>query len=355
MTSQSVLNISWGTIFKVIIAAIAIYIIFLIQNIIIWFIFALVIAILFNYVIDILEKKKIPRILSATFLYLSIFALISFFIYKTAPIILSEFKDFAQNFPIYLQRISPLFEKIGIDALKNTDALLNTLQNNLDSASASVLNALFSIFGGASSTILVIAIAFFISVERNFIERALSLFAPKKYKDYMFRLWGRSKRKVSGWFITRIIGVLFVGGATYLVLSLLNVKYALLLSILAGMFDIIPVIGPVVAGAALVTVVALSSLGQAMFVGITLVIIQLLENNLLFPILFRKFVGLSPVLVIVALAVGAKLWGVAGAVLAIPLAGVVFEVLRDYLKKMRKDEQEIVQAVAVDVPSQLEL
>ncbi len=340
MNNQSVLNISWGTISKIIVATIAIYIIFLIQNIIIWFIFALVIAILFNYVIDALAKKKVPRILSAAFLYLCVFALISYFIYKTAPVILNEFKDFAQNFPSYLRRVSPLFEKIGIDALKNTDALLSTLQGHLNSASASVLNALFSIFGGASSTILVIAMAFFISVEHNFIEKVLVLFAPKKYKDYLFKLWGRSKRKVSGWFITRMIGVVFVGGATYLVLSLLNVKYALLLSIIVGVFDIVPVIGPIVAGAALVTVVALSSLMQALFVGITLVIIQLLENNLLFPVLFRKFIGLSPVLVLIALAVGAKLWGVAGAILAIPLAGVVFEVLKDYLKRMRKDEKD---------------
>ena len=66
-------------------------------------------------------------------------------------------------------------------------------------------------------------------------------------------------------------------------------------------------------------------------------IIQLLENNLLFPILFNKLAGLPPVLVLTAFAIGAKLWGVLGAILAIPLAGVIFEILKDYLEKRKRD------------------
>ncbi len=340
MKEQAVLNISWGTISKIIVAVIAVYILFTVKDIIVWFIFALVLGILFNYVIDILEKKKIPRILSALLLYLAVFALLGFFIYKTAPILLNEFQDFAKNFPQYLQKISPLFERFGVEAFRNTDALLKTLQANLDKASVSIINAIFSIFGGAASTILVLTMAFFISLEKNFVEKILGTFSPKRHKEHLFRLWDRAKQKVSGWFITRVIGVLFVGGATYLVLSLFNVKYAFILSIMAGLFDLVPIIGPVVAGAVIVSVVALTSLFQALFVAIAFIVIQQLENNLLFPILFKKFLGVSPVLVLIALAVGGKLWGIAGAILAIPLAGVVFEVLKDYLKKLRKDESD---------------
>ena len=263
---QATLNISWGAISKTIIAVIAIYILFIIKDIVIWFIFALVIGILFNYLVDILEKKRIPRILSATFLYLCVFAFLSFFIYKTTPILLNEFQDFVQNFPTYLQKISPVFEKFGINALKDTQTLLSTLQNSLDQAGASVVSALFSIFGGASSTILVLAMAFFITVEQKFFERALGAFAPNKYKNYLSTLWNRSKRKVCGWFLTRMIGILFVGGASYLVLSLFNVKYAFILALVAGVFDLVPIIGPIVAGTLITLIVAISSPIQALFV-----------------------------------------------------------------------------------------
>lgn len=333
---KSSLNISWAGIAKVAIAIVALYVLFIVQDIIVWFLFAFIIGTLFNYLIDILEKKKIPRIVSAIVLYFSIFALLSFFIYYTAPIMKSELGELDVKIPEYLQRISPLFEKIGIEAFQNTETFFHTVKVRLESMSGSVSSALFSLFGGATSTILVLVMAFFISIERRFVERILGAFAPRRYRDYCFNLWARAKKKVSGWFITRIIGVIFVGASTYAVLRLFNVKYAFILAVLAGLFDLVPIVGPVAAGLAMFFFISLSSLGQAIFVGVAFTIIQLLENNLLFPILFKKFVGISPVLVLIALAVGGKMWGIAGAILSIPLAGVLFEILRDYLHRAHR-------------------
>ena len=130
----------------------------------------------------------------------------------------------------------------------------------------------------------------------------------------------------------------------------------MILAILAGLADIVPIIGPIIAGALMGTVVALSSLTQALFVVLAFVVIQLLENNLLFPVLFKKFMGVSPVLVLIALAVGGRLWGVSGAILAIPLAGVFFEVLKDYLKKLHQQEEGTAELASVNYsPPQLDL
>lgn len=342
----SILTFSWAAIFKIIVAVIFLYIFYLLKDLVIWFIFAVIIAILFNYLIDILEKKKIPRIISATVLYLLVFAFISFFIYQTAPLFLNELTDFAERFPQYLQRVSPLFEKIGIEAFKDTNTLLQTLRGNINEASASLISALFSIFGGAAATVLVVSMAFFISLEKQFVKRVLGAFAPVIYQEYLFNLWGKSKQKVSGWFITRMIGVLFVGASAYIVLRILGVEYAFTLSLLAGIFDLVPIIGPLVAGVVIVLIVALVSLPKAIFAGVAFVIIQQLENNLLFPMLFKRFTGLSPVLVLLSLAVGGAIWGPAGAILAIPLGGVFFEVLKDYLKRIKKDKEKALQEQA---------
>lgn len=334
--NQSILNISWGTIFKIFVAVILMYIIYAIRDIIVWFVFALMISILFNFAVDFFEKKRIPRIVSATFLYLAVFALLSFFIYETAPVLLSEFKDFAKNFPNYLNKISPIFERFGVESFRTTESLVQAVQDSLEAASGGILSALFSIFGSASASILVIIMAFFISIEKRFIEKILRAFTPPGKKDYVFSLWESAKKKVSGWFITRIIGVLFVGFATFLVLTILNVKYALLLAVFAGVLDFLPIAGPIVAGFFLTVMVALASPWQGLFVLIAFIIIQQLENNLIFPLLFKKFIGISPVIVLLALSIGGILWGITGAILAIPLAGVLFEVLKDYLLKLRK-------------------
>ena len=339
--NQPVLNISWGTIFKILIVVILGYVLFVIKDILVWFIFALMIGILFNFVVDYLARKKIPRVLSALVLYLAVFALLSLFIYKTAPILLVEFKDFAVNFPGYLSKISPVFEKFGVESFKSAESLIQATQDNLELAGKSIFNALFSIFGGASASILVIIMAFFVSIEKRFVERVLAAFCPEGKKEYVFHIWEKAKSKVSGWFITRIIGVLFVGSATFLTLSILNVRYAFLLALLAGILDFLPIVGPIVAGAFITILVALSSPLQALFVLVALILIQFLENNLIFPLLFKKFIGISPVLVLIALAVGGKLWGVTGAILAIPLAGVLFEVLKDYLAKTRQEKANV--------------
>ncbi len=338
--SQQAITISWGTILKILAAVICLYILYLIKDIIVWFVFALIIGILFNFIIDFLEKKKIPRVAATIILYLGIFAALSFFIYKTAPILLSEIKGFSQNLPQYLQRISPFFEKIGVETFRTTENLTQALEQSLGKASENIFSALFSVFGGAASTLLIIFLAFFISLERNFGERILAALAPRRYKGYLLDLWRRSKQKVSGWFVARIIGALFVGGLTYLILRILNVEYALILSLLAGILDFIPIVGPLIAGLAIAFIVSLNSLFQAGFVLITFFIIQLLENNLLFPLIFKKLTGLPPVLVLAAFAVGAKLWGVLGAILAIPLAGVFFEILKDYLARRKRNNVE---------------
>ncbi len=333
---QKTLTISWESILKVSLAIIGLYLLYLVKDIIVWFVFALIIGILFSFVIDFLEKKRIPRIAGAIILYFGVFAVLSFFIYKTAPVFLSEIQKFTQNLPLYLQKISPFFEKLGVETFKNTENLTKIFQQSLGKAGENVFSALFALFGGLWATLFVVFLAFFISLEKNFGERVLNTFSLR-HKNYLLRLWQKSKEKVSGWFISRVIGALFVGGLTYLILRILNVQYPFMLSLMAGILDFIPIVGPLIAGLIIAFIVSLNSLFQAGFVLVAFGIIQLLENNLLFPILFKKLTGLPPVLVLTAFAVGAKLWGVLGAILAIPLAGVIYEVLRDYLTKMKKD------------------
>lgn len=331
-------DISASAIIKIILGVIGLYALYLVKDLIIWFLFAFIIAILFNYIIDMLDRKRVPRIIATSLVYFAVFVLIGFGIYKAAPLVLSEIQDFYEHLPQYLKKISPLFEKFGITNFRNTDVLMKTVQTSLQKAGASFGSALSSIFGGATTTALVIAMAFFISLERKFTSRFIVAFSPKKHHDYLLGLWRRARKKVSGWFIARVLGVIFVGLGVLVVLLIFDVKYAVILAVMAGVLDFLPIIGPLVGGILLFTVISLSSLSQAIFTIIAYVIIQQLENHLLFPILFKKFIGMSPVLVLVAFAIGGELWGVPGAILAIPLAGVFYEVIKDYLERQRKIE-----------------
>lgn len=339
MREEKTLNINWDFVLKISVLVIFLYFLFLIQNLVVWFIFALILSILFNFLIDFFEKKKVPRLIATFFVYSALLAIISFFFYKTVPIFLSDIKSFSSNLPLYFQKVSPFLEKIGITVFQGADSLVTFLENNLAKAGENVLNALVTIFGGVTATLFIVFLSFFFSLEKNLLGGVLSSFAPARYQNYVFNLLPRIRRKVSGWFISRVAGMLFVGLLTYLVLIILNVKYAFVLSLIAGVLDFIPIIGPIIGAIMITLIVMMDSFTQALFVLVAFVIIQQLENNLLFPLLFKKFIGVPPALVLIALAIGAQLWGVLGAILAVPLAGIIFELIKDYLKIKRKESK----------------
>lgn len=337
MNGNKVLDISWGTILKIGVAIFCFYILYLIKDILVLVFFALIISILFNPAIKFLRKLKIPRVLSVILVYVAVFGILGLFIYWLAPMPISEIQQFTQLFPQYFEKIAPPLKAIGITAFESMENFTQALGGLLQRASANILSAISIIFGGIGSTLFILTIALFLSLEEKGVERAIGLFFPKKYETYILSLWEKSQTKVSGWFGARILTCTIVGIAVFITLYLFNVKYAFTLALLAGILDFIPIFGPIIAGAIALIFVALDSWLKAFFVLIAFILIQQIEGNVLTPVLTKKFVGLPPVLVLISLAVGGKLLGILGAILAIPLAGVIYEFLRDFLKKRREE------------------
>jgi len=341
MNEDRVLDISWGTILKISVAFLFFYIVYLVRDILIWFIFALIISVLFNPAINFLKKIKIPKVLAVIFVYVAFFGILGLVIYWTAPIFVSEIQQFSQLFPQYFEKIAPPLRGLGIEAFESMESFTQAIGIMLQKASSDILNALAIIFGGIGSTIFILAIALFLSLEEEGVEKVIGLLSPKKYESFILFLWEKSQRKVSGWFGSRILTSLFVGITVFITLYLFNVNYSLSLAILAGILDFIPVIGPIFAGLVAFVFVALDSWLKAIFVLIAFILIQQIEGNILSPVLTKKFVGLPPVLVLISLSVGAKLLGILGAILAVPLAGILFEFLKDFLKR-KKEEKAVV-------------
>jgi predicted PurR-regulated permease PerM len=338
MSQEKILDVSWESIFKIAIAIIGFYILYLIKNIVVWFIFALIISVLFNPAIDFLQRKRVPRVVAAVFIYIFVFGLIALFIYSTGSVFVSEISNFSKVFPQYFEKISPSLRGLGIPAFENLENFVNLLSGHIEKIATNILNAFFAIFGGIVSTLFVLTVAIFLSLEEKPVEKSLSLLFPKKYEAYILSLWRKCQTKVNGWFISRILGALFVGLLSYLTFLLFNVKYPLSLGLLAGFTNFIPVIGPLVAGIIIFLVVSIDNFLRALFVLLVFILIQQLESNILTPILTKKFVGLPSALVLIALAIGGTLWGFLGAVLAIPLFGILFEFIRDFLKKKQEEK-----------------
>jgi len=136
------------------------------------------------------------------------------------------------------------------------------------------------------------------------------------------------------WFQGQLLLGVIVGVLVYLGLWILNVRFALLLAIIAGVLELVPYIGPVLA--AIPGVILALFQGPfllAVWVLLLYIVVQQLENYLIVPLVMKKAVGLNPVVVIIALLIGGKLAGVIGILLAVPAAAVLAEFFRDIKRK----------------------
>jgi len=342
MEDERILDISWGTILKIAIVFLGIYILFLIKDILIWILFAFIISILFNPVINLLQKIRIPRVIATLVVYVAVFAVLSFLFYWTIPVFLFEIQDFTQLFPQYFEKLAPPLRGLDIEAFESFETFTQALQDWLVKVSSSIFGAIISIFGGILSMVTIFALAIFFSMEEKEVEQTIKLLVPKKNEAYFLDLWERCQAKTAAWFGTRVLSSVFVGLVSYLTLEIFKINYAFVLGLFSGVMDIVPVLGPIFATILIVLLAALDSWSKALLVLIAFVLIQQIEGNVLTPLLTEKMVGLPAILVLIALLVGGRLWGILGAILIIPLTGIIYEFLRDLLKKRREEKAELV-------------
>ena len=336
---DGVLDVTWESIVKIVFSLVALYFFFLIRDIIIWFIFALIISILFNPAINFLKRLKIPRTLATILVYLALFSILAIGLYFLIPFLFLELQTFTDRLPEYFTQTAPYLSGLKIKALESFDTFSQTIGDVLTDASSNIFSAVSTVFGGVLSTFSIFAIAFFLSLEEEGIANVIELASPARYKKYVKSLWKRTQKKIASWFGVRIICCIFIGFAAGLITFVLNVPYAVFFGLLAGFSNIIISIGPFLSGLTIALfILAVGGFSKALIFVIAFFIAQEIESYVLMPILTKKYLRLSPSLVLISLLVGAKLWGVLGAVLAIPLAGMIYEFIKGFLKRKQGAE-----------------
>lgn len=338
MEDERVLDISWGTLLKIATVFLGFYILYSIKDILLWILFGLIISILFNPLISFLERRRVPRVIGTLFVYVGIFAIFSLILYAIIPVLIRETQQFTHLFPQYFEKLAPPLRGLRIEAFDSFETFTQALQDWLVRASSSIFGAVISFFGGIFSTVTIFAMAIFFSIEEKEVRRAMDLLAPRGKESYFLNLWERCQQRTAAWFGARALSSLFVGLITFIMLNIFGMEYAAVLGLFAGLMDIIPVLGPIFSGGIIILLTALNYPAKAFLILVALVLIQQIEGNIITPILTKKMVGLPAILVLIALLVGGRLWGVLGAILAIPLVGVIYEFLKDFLKQRKKEE-----------------
>jgi predicted PurR-regulated permease PerM len=287
-----------------------------------------------------LKKYHIGRLPSVIFIYLLIGASLACLFIFFVPLILSDAVTYLGSLPesIKLSDIWSPIRDFGSIANKSFSVkeLTDGLRLAVSGGSEGIFKTASTVFGGALSFVLIVVLSFYFAVQENGVANFLRLVTPVKTHEYVVGLWKRAKRKIGYWMQGQILLALLVGILVYLGLTILGIRHALLLAVIAGLFEIIPVFGPILAAIPAVIIASVDggATTGAFVIGLY-IIIQQFENHLLYPLVVQKVTGVSPIIVILALVIGGRLAGFLGALLAVPIAAAIMEYVGDIERSRR--------------------
>ncbi len=308
--------------------ALLVTVLFIARNILISLFLAIVISSALDPIVTWLEKRRIPRLLGTLAIYIVLIFVLALLAYAVIPMALSEFNTFLGSLSKYSGTLFDFIDTSGF--IESVNQALGKITNLLLSGSTSVLEIGSKFLGGLTATISVFVLSFYLTVGKDGVEKFFVTILPSIYESKVIDLYRRIKRKIGNWLAGQVVLSLAVGLLVFVGLTILGVRYSLILGILAGIFELVPYVGPIFSGSLAVLVALGDSAPLAFYALILFIIIQQLENHLLVPAVNNLTTALPPVVILIALLIGAEVFGIIGLILAVPGAVLFQEFLDDW-------------------------
>lgn len=329
MENTTKIEISLKSVLLIILTLILLLLAWKIRGILMGIFIAFILMSGFAPLVDWLVKKGFNKTVSVVITY---FLLISFFIgilFFVIPPLIAQTREFLTNLPIYVSWVTGTFGNTSIPGVY-IDSIIGILLSKLDSALSNILTVALNVFSLFVTFITVAVFSFYLLLERESIKRNIHIFFPYLPQQRVYSLSHKIEEKLGAWVRGQVLLMVIIGVTTYIGLTILGVEFALPLAVIAGLLEIVPIIGPIVSVIPAVLVAFIQSPILAVGVVALYLLIQQLENTIIVPKLMEKAVGLSPLLIIFALLVGGSLFGLLGAIIAVPAAAIGHVIFEDF-------------------------
>ena len=270
-----------------------------------------------NPIVSFLVRFKVPRVLAILLVYILLIAAVTWGLASILPPLIDQTTNLANRLPFYLTETSQWLSSLGIKAV--SPEVLSGQIAELGAIPANIISIVVSFFSNLITIVTVLVLTFYLLLERDNLNRyLLALFGDgkeKAAKNFVDKL----EHRLGGWVRGELILMTIIGVLTYLGLIALGIPYALPLAIFAGILEIVPGIGPIVSSIPAILLGFTVSPVMAAAVAALYFLIQQLENNLIVPNIMRRVAGVNPLVTMVSIAIGLKLAGIVGAILAVPI------------------------------------
>ncbi len=268
---------------------------------------------------DNLEKFHIPRAISVLMIYVLLIVLIAFAGNSIIPPLITQTIRLGDNLPGYVKSILPF---ASFDIQSFTQQITPVGEN--------LLKVTVGLFSNIITLFTLFVITFYLILERKNLKSHLSIFMGDEVAKRIMNIWLKVEERLGAWVRGQATLALVIGLGTYFGLSLLGIPYTFPLSILAGILEIVPIIGPIISAIPAILVAFTISPLLALATAALYFIVQQLESNFVVPLVMRRAVGLPPLVTLIVLMIGGKLGGIGGAILAIPIFVTLETIIKEY-------------------------
>ena len=315
--------------------------------------FAFVLASSLIPLVSTLERKKVPKVLAVAVTYIGMLLIVTFISFAVVRPITIELNVVSSDIPGFIENLltdsADFLSKIPFIDVKESElrtSLQNFYDNNISgtnfisswfSGADETISALSSIGGFASSLFFMIILSVYIILEHDsFIAILLLRIQNEKRKTLVTELIVEVEQKLGTWLLSQGALMLIIGTLSFIVLSIIGVKFALPLATIAGLLTVIPTLGPIFSSLPAIFVALLTSgFGSAIAVAIGYVLIQQIDNVFITPKIMGNVAGLKPIVVVVGILIGFTLGSVTGAVLTVPIL-VLLKIAYEFFFKLQK-------------------
>lgn len=340
------ITLTTASLLRIIVVLLGLYFAYVIKDVLILLFTAVVLTSALDPWVDWLHKRAIPRALAILIIYIAIIGIFSLAVYLVIPPIVEQFKQLANELPVYIEQVNAYLASLrnytsGYEWLDNLKDSLSHSLGNLPSATGNIFAGIFSFFGGVFSVIILLVITFYMLAEENSIRRLVWTVTPNQKQTYVMNVLTRMQKRIGLWLRGQLLLCLAIFALTYLGLTLLGVKYALILALIAGLTEFIPYFGPILGAIPAVFLASGQSSTLALVVIVLYFVIQQIENNFLVPKIMQKTAGLNPIISIVVLMIGFSVAGVLGALLAIPVTTAGMVVVEDMINRKQSGKEKV--------------
>jgi len=316
---------------------VGVWLLFILRDIILSLFIAFIISSALLPLVNSFGRLGSPRWLTVLFVYVLFIALIGTVLWGFIPIIAIQVRTFFASLPDIFAQVVDIFQ-IG-DLIQNVDmqALLpeifQSFSNEILATPTNLIGVILGLFSQFANVFILIVFSYYMLLEHDRIKRHLLLLFDKKDRPSVADILERVEHKLGAWLRGQVTVMIITGFLTFVGYYVLGIKFATSLAVLAGLFEIVPIFGPIVAVIPAVMVALTQSIWHAIGVLVVFTVIQQVGGVTIVPKVMNKAVGIDPLVIILAIMIGGRLAGTAGILIAIPTAAIISIFWREFLEK----------------------